>query len=336
MVVHSTSGTPALSVLLDRISFLVNHADIFMVNQEALNLLNRLKEAEGPVSGAALARRLGVSRVALWKRFEALRAAGYPVTANRSGYSLVPTDKPLSWEFSEGEQVIHFDTVGSTMDEAFRLAQEGLTEAAVVAEHQNAGRGKADNHWVSEGGDLLVTLILRPKLPLSFAGALGLEALAALADTLAELYGLTLTLKWPNDLMADGRKVAGVLIEASGPADRPRFYTVGLGLNVHGLPNLDRPVTSVEALGRPQADRRVVLADWRSRLSRWASDPRPNPARWTGLTNLPHRITVETFDDLKVTGIPQGFDRSGGLLLSRADTTIPIRYGEARTLGVSS
>jgi len=306
-----------------------------MVNQNALHLLDHLKQTDSPISGTALARQLGVSRVALWKRFEALRAAGYAVAADRSGYRLLASDKPLPWEFPGDEsRVFHFETLGSTMDEALGLALNGLAEGAVIAERQSAGRGRSDHRWVSPGGNLLVTLVLRPKLPMAYAGALGLEALATLADTLAELYGLTLTLKWPNDLMAGDRKVAGVLVEAWGPADGPRFFTVGLGLNVHGLPELDRPTASVEALGLPNADRREILAGWWRRLRRWSADPVPNPARWVERSPNPERQTVETFDGRTVTGLPQGFDRSGSLLLAVHDEVIPIRYGESRASGV--
>jgi len=306
-----------------------------MVNEETLNLLHQLKQTNGPVSGSALARQLGVSRVALWKRFEALRAAGYLVAADRAGYRLLASDKPLPWEFPGDEgRIFHFETLASTMDEAMRRGLDGLLEGAVVAERQSAGRGRDERTWQSDGGDLLVTLVTRPVLPLAYAGALGLEALAALADTLSELYGLELTLKWPNDLMADDRKVAGVLVEAWGAADRPQFYTVGLGLNVHSLPHLDRPVASVEGLGRPRADRRAVLSGWRRRLTLWAADPKPEPQKWVSRCPFPSRLTVETFDGRKVTGVPYGFDRTGSLLLDHEKNTIPIRYGEARrTLG---
>jgi BirA family biotin operon repressor/biotin-[acetyl-CoA-carboxylase] ligase len=297
-------------------------------------LLRLLKNAESPLSGEVLAREQGVSRVALWKRVETLRAAGYVIEAGHAGYRLLAGDKPLPWEFST-DDVVHFETVGSTMDEARRLAQTGLAEGAVVAERQTAGRGRADRTWTSDGGDLLVTLIVRPDLPLSFVGALGLEALAALADTLDELYGLAVELKWPNDLTAGGRKVAGILVEASGGVDRPSFYTVGLGLNVHGLPAVDRPVTSVEALGA-HADRRAILLSWRARVNRWAAAPLPHPERWAERARFEGRFVGDTFDGQTVEGIPIGFDRAGSLLLSRPDSTIPIRYGELRrTRGAS-
>ena len=309
-----------------------------MVNEETLSLLSHLKNADGPVSGAALARTFGVSRVALWKRFEALRAAGYTVAADRSGYRLVPSDKPLSWEFPGDEgRIFHFDALDSTMDEAFRLGLAGQYDAAVVAERQNAGRGRADKKWQSAGGDLLVTLVLRADLPVAFAGALNLEALSCMAETIQTLYGLTLSLKWPNDLLAGDRKVAGALVESCGPADRPRFYTVGLGLNVHGLPDLDRPVASVEGLGRPEADRRAILADWRARLTRWASAPRPEPSRWASFTVPGAPVAVETFDGRTHHGPSQGFDRTGSLLLGGLEQPHPIRYGEVRrTLGAAS
>jgi len=301
-----------------------------MVNEDVLALLHLLKEADGPISGADLARNLGLTRVALWKRFETLRAAGYTITAGRSGYRLVDGDKPLPWEFPGDEQkTFHFETLGSTMDEALRLGLEGMDEATVVAERQSSGRGRADRPWESAGGDLLVTLLLRPSLPLAYAGALGLEALACLADTLAELYGLRFGIKWPNDLMAGDKKVAGVLVEAWGASDRPRFYTLGLGLNVHSLPDLDRPVASVDALGA-RADRRAILARWRDRLSRWSLAPSPDPSRWAALSPPSPPVCIETFDGRTVAGVPLGYDRTGSLLLDRNAETIPIRFGETR------
>jgi BirA family biotin operon repressor/biotin-[acetyl-CoA-carboxylase] ligase len=306
-----------------------------MVNQETLALLQRLKSSDTPVSGTALAQSLGVSRVALWKRFEALRAAGYRVEADRRGYRLVPSDKPLPWEFPGDEaRTFHFETLASTMDEALRLGLAGHPDAAVIAETQSAGRGRADRTWTSTGGDLLVTLVLRPRLPMAYTGALGLEALAALADTLEELYALDLTLKWPNDLMAADRKVAGMLVEAWGPADRPQFYTLGLGLNVHGLPKVGRPAASVDALGRA-ADRRAILALWRAKLGRWAAAPELVPGRWAQRSSSPAPMTVQTFDGQRWQGVPVGYDRTGSLLLDTGEDTIPIRYGETlRTPGV--
>jgi BirA family biotin operon repressor/biotin-[acetyl-CoA-carboxylase] ligase len=308
---------------------------VSQVNEGALFLLQLLKNADTPLSGEVLAREQGISRVALWKRVEALRAAGYAIEAGHSGYLLLPGDKPLPWEFPAGG-VVHFDTVASTMDEARRLALAGVAEAAVVAEHQTAGRGRADRTWSSPGGDLLVTLIVRPDLPVSFAGALALEALAAMADTLDELYGLDVELKWPNDLTWDGRKMAGALVEAWGGPDRPLFYTVGLGLNVHGLPTLDRPVTSVDALGA-RADRRAILSSWRTRVNRWAAAPTPDPARWAQRARFGRRFDGDTFDGRHVEGLSFGFDRAGDLLLARPDSTLSIRYGELRrTTGATS
>lgn len=308
-----------------------------MVNEETLALLRHLKAADKPLSGAALARQLGVSRVALWKRFEALRSAGYPVAADRSGYRLLPSDKPLPWEFpGEEAKTFHFDTLDSTMDEAFRLGLAGQAEAAVVAERQNRGRGRADRRWESKGGDLLVTLLLRPDLPLVYTGALALEALACLAETLTALYGLRLTLKWPNDLMSGDNKVAGVLVEACGGADTPRFYTVGLGLNVHGLPELDRPAASIDTLGSASADRRSILAGWRARVGAWAQAPAPSPRRWASFTGPAVPVAFETFDGREYRGLPLGFDRTGSLLLSGTEQPQPIQYGEVRrTQGVS-
>jgi biotin-(acetyl-CoA carboxylase) ligase len=127
-----------------------------------------------------------------------------------------------------------------------------------------------------------------------------------------------------------------MLVEAFGPSDQPRFYTVGLGLNVHTVPTLDRPAASVASLGRPEADRRAILALWRHKLTAWVREPRPEPARWAALSSPFSPVSVDTFDGNTVSGLPQGFDRGGSLLLRCGDQSIPIRYGEVRrTTGVA-
>lgn len=303
-----------------------------MVNETFGPFLTLLKDAAGPVSGEALGRHFGISRVAVAKRIQALRRAGYELEASRRGYHLRPGDKPLPWDFAaDAARVVHRETVSSTMDEAWALAWAGSPVAVLAAERQQAGRGRADRRWQSSGGDLLVTLVVRPDLPVTYAGALGLEAAAALAETLRELYALPLHLKWPNDLVSGAGKVGGVLVEAWGPADRPRFYTVGLGLNVHSRPAIDgRPVASLGSLGWDHADRRAILHGWWRRLERWCADPQPSPSRWLAASRPPGLWTVETFDGRVVTGPSLGFDRSGSLLLACGADIHPIRYGEVR------
>lgn len=195
---------------------------------------------ERGVSGEALAEQLGISRVAVNKQVNALRALGYRIhSAPHLGYRLLETPDlcmpetvaplltdPL-WRACEGGA-----EVGSTNTEAKALAAAGAPEGTVVvAARQRAGRGRFGRVWESPGGGAYVSCVLRPPVapvataPLSLVVAVGASrALAAL--------GVPVRLKWPNDLQADGRKLGGILLEMSAEADRVEWVVVGCGVNV--------------------------------------------------------------------------------------------------------
>ena len=302
-----------------------------------MNLLAFLKNAEVPLSGTVLADSLDISRVALWKRVEVLRAAGYRITADSRGYRLEDHDLALPWEFPGEEKTVHhFTALSSTMDEALRLGLEGEFQATVVSEVQAQGRGRAGRSWLSPEGSLLATLVVRAPLPLAAIGALGLEALTAMCQTIRELYGLSLETEWPNDLVSDQKKIGGVLVEAWGGADQPRFYTVGVGLNVHSTPTLDRPAASLAGLGVARPDRRALLSGWQNRLRSWCSDPELNPARWSSRLRAGHRVVGESFDGQAWAGAVAGVDRLGSLLLEDRGEQKTLMYGTTRKVkGVS-
>jgi BirA family biotin operon repressor/biotin-[acetyl-CoA-carboxylase] ligase len=170
---------------------------------------------------------------------------------------------------------LHLDSVGSTNAEAFRLAGQGEQGPLwVTAGEQTAGRGRRGRAWVSEPGNLYATLLLTDPAPpaaaasLGFVVALGLrEALLALHPALAD----RLKLKWPNDVMLDGRKLSGILIEGQGSA--PLHLAIGIGVNVaHHPADTPYPVTSLAASGlatAPDALWAALDAALMARLAQW-------------------------------------------------------------------
>jgi BirA family biotin operon repressor/biotin-[acetyl-CoA-carboxylase] ligase len=220
-------------------------------------------------SGAAIAERLGVSRAALWKRIERLRERGYGIEALAGrGYRLVrASDRLLPEEVLRHHRprhltvrVVHRDEVDSTNRLAAELARGGAEEGTVViAERQTAGRGRLGRTWASPASvNLYCSIVLRPAVPpiaiprlTLVAGLAVAEAIAATSDELAP------QIKWPNDVLLAGRKVAGVLTELEAEAERVRFVVVGIGVNVNAQradfpPELERKATSLAlALGRP-------------------------------------------------------------------------------------
>src|SRR5690348_7572810 len=139
-----------------------------------------------------------------------------------------------------GFRAHHFAAVGSTNDTAKELARAGAPEGTIVwAGEQTAGRGRRGRIWASPPGNLYLSLILRPQAPAAQAAQLGFVAALALGGAIAELAGpqIELRCKWPNDLLANGRKLAGILLEsetsANGEVD---FVVLGVGANLASAP----------------------------------------------------------------------------------------------------
>ncbi len=142
----------------------------------------------------------------------------------------------------EGFHVIHYDSIGSTNDEAFRLAREGASHGTVVtARTQTAGRGRTGRGWQSPPGNLYLSVLLRLSLPSARVAEVSFVAALAVAETVDAFVPRRVRLKWPNDVLVDGAKIAGILIEqADGVA------VLGIGVNVAHFPTgLTYPVTAL-------------------------------------------------------------------------------------------
>lgn len=204
-------------------------------------------------SGEALARQLRVSRAAVSKEAKRLQAEGYPVEVSRKGYRILP-GTPLPHLFQPpgrlGRPYRYLGRVGSTQDVLRAWAEEGVPEGALVlAEVQERGRGRRGRAWESRpGASLTFSLLLRPTLPLAALSLLPL--LAGLA--LFEAVGVG-GLKWPNDLLApDGRKLAGVLLEAKAEGGEVIYALLGVGMNVAWAPEGAASLQEFLALSRKE------------------------------------------------------------------------------------
>ena len=215
--------------------------------------------AQGPTSGQALADRLGVSRTAVWKSIQALRAEGCVIEAEAGkGYRLLDASKgfgprTLSWRCER--DVVFLPECASTNREAFQMGLDGVAGGTlVVAERQTAGKGRLGRRWVSEDG-LTFSLLLRPALRPAQAPLLCLAAALGVAEA------LDLRIKWPNDVWDDqGRKVAGILAELNAEVDRLHFVVLGVGVNVNQTafpPDLPNPVSLAQLRGHQ--DRAATL-----------------------------------------------------------------------------
>jgi BirA family biotin operon repressor/biotin-[acetyl-CoA-carboxylase] ligase len=232
------------------------------------DVLEVLREASGaPVSGEALARAHGVSRTAVAKHIAALRAEGYTIDAvPGSGYTLSSTPplalpaevaalaiEPMWVRFVGGEET------GSTNDDCKRLARAGApTGTVVVAARQGAGRGRLGRTWDSPAGGAYFSVLLRPDVAPAEVTALPLAIALGVARGL-ETLGVRCGLKWPNDVLLAGRKLAGVLLEMSAESDRLEWVVAGVGVNVT-VPDRAFPEAAYVAEELPGAEPARVAA----------------------------------------------------------------------------
>lgn len=207
-------------------------------------IIHFLKQAQGYISGEEMSEELKISRAAVWKYIDQLRSEGYEIAAvPHLGYKLQTCpDRLLAHEIAFGlktktmaQNIVSLETAASTMDEAFRLGMEGAAEGTLVcAETQTQGRGRLGRRWVSpKAKGLYFSLILRPKFAPAQMAQMTLMTAVALATALHKSAGLALRIKWPNDLLVKGRKLAGILTESRAETDQIKFVVIGIGVNVN-------------------------------------------------------------------------------------------------------
>jgi BirA family transcriptional regulator, biotin operon repressor / biotin---[acetyl-CoA-carboxylase] ligase len=291
------------------------------------------------VSGEALSGKLGLSRTAVWKVVNALRRHGYRIEAVPSrGYRLVEAPDrltaleilPLLETHDLGRTLHTFETVDSTNVVAFRLAVEGAEHGElVVAEEQTQGRGRRGRTWSSPRYlNLYCSFVLRPELPPQRAPELTLLAAVAVAESLRAA-GVPADIKWPNDLLVGGRKVAGILTELSAEPDRVHFVVLGIGVNLNASrndfpPELSEVATSaLEVTGRPVA-RAAFTAGLARRLEEWldlhaAQGFRPVRERWRALSATLGQEVLVTSERREIRGVAVDVDDDGALRIRTAD-----------------
>jgi BirA family biotin operon repressor/biotin-[acetyl-CoA-carboxylase] ligase len=250
-----------------------------------VSILRALGRA-GPegVSGAALARDLGISRAAVWNRIEDLRRHGYRIEASpHQGYvlragpsSLHPDDlmSRLDENTVIGREIRVYQATDSTNDLIDRWAHGSGPEGMVVfAETQNQGRGRLGRKWVSPpGSGLWFSVLLRPRMAPQAATQLTILSAVALARAIESETDLQPSIKWPNDIVFGNRKAGGILLELRAELDRIRHVVLGIGLNVcvppeAWPPELQSIVVSLQDLTSQPIDRASLAATILSELN---------------------------------------------------------------------
>lgn len=207
-------------------------------------ILRELKAGESYISGQELCQKFGVSRTAVWKHIKALKEEGYVIdSVSNKGYKLVRCPDVLTAEDIRsslstswlGRTVKVMKTVDSTNLEAKRLAEAGALHGTLVtAEEQTSGKGRRGRSWISVPGQgVWMSFVLRPDIELENSSMLTLVAALAVEKGIKDAAGIDGRIKWPNDVLVNGKKVCGILTELSAQMDELNYIVVGIGINAN-------------------------------------------------------------------------------------------------------
>ncbi|HYG68755.1 MAG TPA: biotin--[acetyl-CoA-carboxylase] ligase [Anaeromyxobacteraceae bacterium] len=300
------------------------------------------------VAGEAIADKLGLTGAEVFHHVDALRAQGYRIEAIPArGYRLAEIPdrltaleiRPLLNTHDLGQAIHAADAVGSTNDRAKALAEEGAAHGeVVVAEAQTAGRGRRGRAWSSPPGrNVYLSVVLRPDLPPGRAPELTLVAAVAVCDALRQA-GVDAGIKWPNDLLAGGRKIAGILTELGSDADRVSWVVVGVGVNVNARAEdfpeeLRGAATSVLLERGGPAPRALFTAALLTSLERWLdlhAEEGFEPIRdaWRERSVTLGRDVRVRGDGRELVGRAEDIDAMGALLVRTADGLERVLVGD--------
>ncbi|GAA0533120.1 biotin--[acetyl-CoA-carboxylase] ligase [Halorubrum ejinorense] len=312
-------------------------------------LLDALAADDGPVSGPSLAESLGVSRAAVWKAVEGLREDGFAVESTAGGY--VPPADPgysgpgIAFGLDAPYSVEYHDRIASTNERARDLAGQGATDIAVIADEQTGSRGRLDREWVAPSGGVWLSVLTRPDVPTARAPLFTLAAAVATTDAAREA-GVGAHIKWPNDVLVGGgdgesagrggRKLAGILTEMEGEADRVDWLVVGPGVNANIDPDtLPEGATSLSAECGTPVDRRRFAATLLERFAELTGSPegldRILPAWRERSSTIGRRVRVDTANG-SVEGTAVDIAGPGALVVETREGRQRVHAGDCEHL----
>lgn len=242
------------------------------MKNEILRMLKNSKDEF--LSGEKISDEFGVTRSAIWKNMNSLKELGYDIeSVPRKGYRIIYSPDILTYEEIEsglnteyiGRQVFYFDTISSTNIKAKEIALEEPEGTVVISEEQTGGIGRLGRTWVSpKKKGIWMSIILKPEVEPMKVSKIALVGAAAVNRALSDI-GIKSGIKWPNDIVIDGKKVCGILTEMSCELNMINYVVMGIGINVN-LDNVDIPddlqykATSLKIVENKEINRKRLLA----------------------------------------------------------------------------
>ena len=289
------------------------------------------------LSGQDLSDVLKISRVAVWKHIKKIQTLGYKIESKQKlGYRLVDdTEKLLPWEIIRdlkteniGKRVYYFEELDSTQNFAQQIAADKKENGTIIiAEKQTSGRGRLDRKWTSPKGGIWFSLIIHPKFDVSSSTLIPILSAVALSKSIKKILGIDTEVKWPNDIILNGKKVAGILVDASVQANNIDYLILGIGINFDiDIKKLEKRLSKtpnfygVNSLRGnnnktpPKILLKEFLFQFEKNLSSLDKGEKAKIVKeWTKIAaGIGRKITINTSNG-KISGISQGIDTDGAL-----------------------
>ncbi|WP_262173033.1 biotin--[acetyl-CoA-carboxylase] ligase [Saccharococcus sp. Marseille-Q5394] len=307
-------------------------------------LLKRLFEAKGnPISGQEFADEFGLSRTAIWKYIREFEEEGYEIASIRKkGYVLIASPdlvnaaniKKYLQTAAYGRKIDYHVSCGSTQILAHDAAQAGVPDGTlVVSEEQTAGKGRLSRPWDSAAQKgIWMSLIIRPSLMPQQAPQMTLVAAVAIVRAIENIAGIEATIKWPNDILINNRKVTGILTELQSEPDRVKAIILGIGMNVNqdedDFPlELKEIATSLKIAGGKHIDRAKLIAEILFFIESYTKMYEkhgfgPIKLLWEGYSNIAGKRIQAVMLNETVEGTALGISEEGLLELQLDDGTV--------------
>ena len=304
------------------------------------------------LSGQDLSDVLKISRVAVWKHIKKIQTLGYKIESKQKlGYRLIDnTEKLLPWEITRdlktkliGKRVYYFEEIDSTQNFAQNIAADKKENGTIIiAEKQTSGRGRLDRKWTSPKGGIWFSLIIHPKFDVSSSTLIPILSAVALSKSIKSVLGIETEVKWPNDITMNGKKVAGVLVDASFQTNSIDYLILGIGINFDiDAKKLEKRLTKTpnfygidslrgkENKTPPKTLLKEFLLQFEKNLFQLDKGEKSKIIKeWTKrAAGIGKKITINTSNG-KISGISQGIDNDGALKIKTRNKIKKIYVGD--------
>ena len=304
------------------------------------------------LSGQDLSDVLKISRVAVWKHIKKIQTLGYKIESKQKlGYRLIDnTEKLLPWEITRdlktqliGKRVYYFEEIDSTQNFAQNIAADKKENGTIIiAEKQTSGRGRLDRKWTSPKGGIWFSLIIHPKFDVSSSTLIPILSAVALSKSIKSVLDIETEVKWPNDITMNGKKVAGVLVDASFQTNSIDYLILGIGINFDiDAKKLEKRLTKTpnfygidslrgkEDKTPPKKLLKEFLLQFEKNLFQFDKGEKSKIIKeWTKrAAGIGKKITINTSNG-KISGISQGIDNDGALKIKTRNEIKKIYVGD--------